>query len=261
MAGNRPRTVKGRYDPKSVRFINPAQVGGIETSVLEGGPGRGVRIAWVNTGTPLRYKVVIDRGLDIAEAFYGGLSLAFLSLTGTTPPTRALDKGLDWLSGFYGGLLCSCGPQHVGGPETIEGVEYGLHGTHSNTPAEVGSIRQPDPAAGVEEMSITGLVRTARMFGPNVQLRRTVRSVLGQPAIHIHDEFLNRGNAPARHCWLLHINFGWPLLDAGSRLVYRGKLVPRPGSDSPRAGRGGCLCRPAGRPERLLPCRPGQPAP
>ena len=219
------------YDLKSVRFIHPAQVGGIETSVLDDGPGRGGRIAWVNTGSPLRYKVLIDRGLDIADAFYSSVSLAFLSLTGPTPPTRALDRGLDWQSGFYGGLVCSCGPQHVGAPAEVDGVEYGLHGTHSNTPAQVEVVCQPDPAAGIDTMSITGLVRTARMFGPNVELRRTIRSVLGQPFIQIHDVFLNRGNAPARHCWLLHINFGWPLLDAGAQLVYRGRVVPRAGSE------------------------------
>ena len=49
---------------------NTAQIGGIETSVLDNGPGKGTRIAWVNTGTGLRYKVVIDRGLDIVDAFY-----------------------------------------------------------------------------------------------------------------------------------------------------------------------------------------------
>ena len=216
-----------KYDPDSVRFINPAQVGGIETAVLDDGAGRGVRVAWVNTGSPLRYKVLIDRGLDIADAFYSSLSLSWLSLTGATPPSRALDKGLDWLSGFHGGLVCSCGPQHVGGPETVEGVEYGLHGTHSNTPAQVEAICRPDPAAGIDTMSITGLVRTARVFGPNVELRRTISSTLGEPAIHIHDEFTNRGNTPARHCWLLHCNFGWPLTDKGARLVYRGKVVPR----------------------------------
>ncbi len=224
-----PKTKPG-IDLNSVRFINPAQVAGIETAVLADGPARGVRVAWVNTGTPLRYKVVIDRGLDIADAFYGAASLAFLSYTGTTPPTRALDGGLDWLGGFYGGLVCSCGPQHVGGPETVDGVDYGLHGTHSNTPAEVEAVCQPDPAAGKDVMSITGRVRTARMFGPNVELRRTIRSAMGTPAVEIHDEFTNRGNTPTRHCWLLHLNFGWPLLDRGSRIVYRGPVVPR--SDS-----------------------------
>ncbi|MEJ2705105.1 MAG: DUF4432 family protein, partial [Sedimentisphaerales bacterium] len=61
---------------------NVAQVGGIETSVLDNGPGKGTRIAWVNTGGGLRYKVVIDRGLDIVEAFYDRHSLAWLSHAG-----------------------------------------------------------------------------------------------------------------------------------------------------------------------------------
>ena len=217
-------------DLRPLRYINPAQVGGIETSVLDDGLGRGVRIAWVNTGTPLRYKVLIDRGLDIADAFYGEHSLAFLSLTGTTAPTRGLDGGLDWLRGFYGGLVCSCGPQHVGAPETIDGVDYGLHGTHSNTPASVEVVCQPDPAAGQDVMSITGRVRTARVFGPNIELRRTIRSVLGAARIEIRDEFVNRGNEPTRHCWMLHLNFGWPLLATGSRIVYRGPVTPRPDS-------------------------------
>ncbi len=232
MASKQKSARTQKYDSDSIRFINPAQVGGIETSVLDDGAGKGVRVAWVNTGSPLRYKVLIDRGLDIADAFYSSLSLSWLSLTGPTAPTRALDGGLDWLRGFFGGLVCSCGPQHVGGPETVEGIDYGLHGTHSNTPAQIESICRPDPAAGIDTMSITGLVRTARVFGPNVELRRTISSTLGEPAIHIHDEFTNRGNTPARHCWLLHCNFGWPLLDKGARIVYRGDLVPRDDKDS-----------------------------
>lgn len=224
------RKIKTQSFDRGVRFLNPAQVGGIETSVLDNGPGRLVRIAWVNTGSPLRYKVVIDRGLDIAEACYAQHSLAYLSLTGTTPPSRALDEGLDWLWGFFGGLLCSCGPQHVGAPEADGGARYGLHGTHSNTPAALDIVCQPDPAAGVDTMSLTGTVRTARHFGPNVELTRTIRSVLGQPMIHVHDTFLNRGNTPARHAWLLHINLGWPLLDEGARIIYRGEVTPRPDS-------------------------------
>jgi hypothetical protein len=215
------------FDPARVRCIHSAQLGGIETSVLDDGPGRGVRIAWVNTGSPLRYKVLIDRGLDIAEAFHGGRSLAFLSLTGPTTPSRGLDRGLDWLRGFYGGLVCSCGPEHIGAPIEEGGIEYGLHGRHSNTPAAVEAVRQPDPAAGADEMSITGIVRNARMFGPNVELRRTIRSILGRPELHIRDRFVNRGNEPARHAWLLHVNLGWPLLDEGARLVYQGQVRAR----------------------------------
>jgi hypothetical protein len=37
---------------------------------FDNGLGKGARIAYINTGAPLGYKVVIDRGLDIADAFY-----------------------------------------------------------------------------------------------------------------------------------------------------------------------------------------------
>src|SRR3546814_20948876 len=61
------------------KISNPLQVGGIETAVLDNGAGRGTRIAWVNTGAGLRYKVVIDRGLDIADAPYNADRLAWIS--------------------------------------------------------------------------------------------------------------------------------------------------------------------------------------
>ncbi len=218
--------------------IDPLQLGGIETSVLDDGPGRGVRIAWVNTGAGLRYKVVIDRGLDIADAEFLGQSLTWHSGTGLTPPTRALDKGLDWLYGFYGGLVVSCGPLSAGAPCVDEGQAVGLHGTHSNTAAHVESIINPDPLCGRYEMSITGTVRTARVFDPNLELRRTISGTLGVPAIHIHDRFLNRGNTRLPHAWLLHINFGYPLLEPGaSTYCYAGKLDPRPGSEAWFAGK------------------------
>lgn len=209
--------------------IEPLQLGGIETSVLDNGPGRGVRIAWVNTGAGLRYKVVIDRGLDIADAEFLGQSLTWHSGTGLTPPSFAYHAGLDWLYSFYGGLLVSCGPLNIGAPTVDEGQSLGLHGSHSNTAAWVESIINPDPAAGRYEMSITGLVRTARVFDPNVELRRTISGTLGQPVIRLHDRFVNRGNTRVPHAWLLHINFGYPLLEPGaSTYCYAGRVDPLP---------------------------------
>ena len=212
----------------NVPVINPLQLGGIETSVLDNGPGRGVRIAWVNTGGGLRYKLVIDRGLDVADAEFLGQSLTWHSLTGITAPSHSYNRGMNWLRAFYGGLLVSCGPLNTGGPFEEGGEEYGIHGTHSHTPAIVESIVNPDPSTGQCEMSITGLVRTARVFGPNVELRRTIGSTLGEASIRVCDRFVNRGNEPVPHTWLLHINFGYPLLEPGaSTYCYKGKLSPR----------------------------------
>lgn len=216
----------------SAPVMNPLQLGGIETSVLDNGPGRGVRIAWVNTGGGLRYKVVIDRGLDIADAEFLGQSLTWHSLTGVTAPTPALNRRMHWLRGFYGGLLVSCGPLNTGAPFEEGDEEYGLHGTHSNTPATVEFITNPDPACGKYEMNITGIVRTARVFGPNIELRRTISSTLGENSIRVYDHFTHRGNEPVPFAWLLHINFGFPLLEPGaSTYCYQGKLTPRFDSD------------------------------
>src|SRR5206468_1178884 len=98
------------------RVINPSQLGGIDRYVIDDGPARGVRALCVNTGGGLRYRVLVDRGLDIDQAFFNQYSLTFLTHKGTTAPTRGLDRGLDWLKGFGGGLLTSCGPFNFGSP-------------------------------------------------------------------------------------------------------------------------------------------------
>ena len=220
-------------------YINPAQVGGIESYVFADGAGGeafGTRALLVNTGGGLRYRLLPDRGLDIDQAFFNQHSLAFLSHKGVIRPTRAFDRrGLDWLMGFPGGLLTSCGPLNIGPPTTDQGEVLGLHGTHSNTAATIESILQPDPLRGRNEMSVTAIVRYGQFYGPSVELRRTIASTLGGNAIHVTDEFLNAGNTDAPHAWLLHINFGWPLVDAGAELCFDATKVEPLDNDPARA--------------------------
>jgi hypothetical protein len=209
------------------KISNAAQLGGIETSVLDNGAGRGTRIAWINTGTGLRYKVVIDRGLDIADAFYNQHSLAWLNQPGITSPQPFSDKGLDWLRTFNGGLLTTCGLSHIGGPESDEFGERGLHGLISNQPAEIESILQPEPAKGRLHMSITGTIKETRIFGPSLELKRTISGILGKASITIHDEVMNRGNKSVPCMLLYHFNFGWPLADEGADIIWKGEWRPR----------------------------------
>ncbi|MEJ1237526.1 aldose 1-epimerase family protein [Chryseolinea sp. T2] len=205
------------------KISNVAQLGGIETAVIDNGPGRGTRIAWINTGTGLRYKVVIDRAMDIAEAFYNEHSLAWLSHVGITSPQPFSSHGMDWIRTFGGGLLTTCGLSHVGGPETDEFGERGLHGGVSNLPAELESIKQPDPLRGDLSMSITAKIKQTQVFGPSLELKRTISGTLGQPLIRIHDEVYNSGNTAQPHMLLYHFNFGWPLVDEGTTLHWKGK--------------------------------------
>lgn len=216
------------------KISHVSQLGGIETSVMDNGLGRGTRIAWINTGTGLRYKVVIDRGMDIADAFFNQYSLAWLSHGGIQAPQPSGNHGVEWLKTFGGGLLTTCGLSHTGGPESDSFGQRGLHGEISNLPAEIESIMQPDPLQGKMDMSITGTVKETRVFGPMLERKRTISGVLGQARINIRDQIVNRGNTPAPHMLLYHFNLGWPLVDEGTEIAWRGSWKSRDGdADNP----------------------------
>lgn len=206
---------------------NHHQIGGIETSILDNGIGKGNRIAWINTGSGLRFKVNFDRGMDIGEAFYNQHCLTWLSHGGIPAPQTLSDIGINWLRTFGGGLLTTCGLQHVGGPEEDEFGARGVHGNISNLPAAIETIIQPDPARGQLEMSITGVIKESRIFGPNLELRRKITAILGTTEIRIEDEVINRGNTSTPLMLLYHFNFGYPLVQEGTKVLWEGEWKPR----------------------------------
>lgn len=213
------------------KISNSHQLGGIETSILDNGVGKGTRIAWINTGTGLRYKVLLDRGMDILEAFYNENSLSWISHAGGITPQPFSNQGIDWLRTFGGGLLTTCGLSNAGPPNVDENGSRGLHGNYSNTPAELISIRQPDIFSEELNFEIIGKIRETTTFGPSLELTRTISGSLGSAEIHIKDLVVNRGNSPAPHMLLYHINCGWPLIDEGTRIVWKGEKIPK-ASDS-----------------------------
>ena len=224
------------------KISNPAQLGGIETAVLDNGAGRGVRVAWVNTGSPLRFKVVLDRAMDIVDAFHGPHSLAWLSRSGVTPPNPAANQGLVWLRSFGGGLMTTCGLAHVGGPESDAQGVRGLHGLIGNQPAELILVRQPDPERGEMRMAISGIVRETGVFGPHLEMRRTISAELGKAEIWVEDEVVNRGNQAAPHMLLYHCNLGYPLVDEGAELYWKGETRSRGGAQDDAVFAGGHDC-------------------
>lgn len=213
---------------------NAQQIGGIETAVLDNGSGKGVRIAWIDTGAGLRYKLVLDRAMDIASASFGAHALSWISQVGITPPSPFTSEGLDWLRTFGGGLVTTCGLSHVGGPEEDEQGKRGLHGSISNLPAEICSVKQPDLGNGDLDMHISGIIRESSVFGPHLVLKRTISGTLGKPYLKIRDEVTNDSNLAAPHMLLYHVNFGWPLIDEGSQIIWSGKWESRDGDPENR---------------------------
>ncbi len=221
-----------KFDPD--KFENIHQVGGIRTGTLDSHPlgGPGGRVALVDTGAGLRFTVALDRGGDIVDARFNQHELTYLTPNGLGPPNHAYHTGVEWIYGWAGGLVTTCGPQYMGGPREEDGVKTSLHGHYSNLPAAVEQLINPDPHRGRLDMQIGLVVRDSRMFGPVMEVRRTIRCTLGEPEIIIEDEVTNRANTRSAHHWLYHCNLGYPLLDRGARFVYRGKaqhwVLPAP---------------------------------
>lgn len=223
----------------AARFENVMQIGGIRTGTLDS-PGAGggcpTRVALFDTGSGLRFTVALDRGGDLVDASFNQFALAYLTPNGLLPANPAYHTGIEWLRGWAGGLVTTCGPEFVGGPRNEDGAETSLHGRYSGQPAQIETLRNPDPHRDSHEMELGLIVRDARMFGPVFEIRRTIRCTLGVPEIQIDDEVTNRGDTRAAHHWLYHCNLGWPLLDQGARFIYRGKaqywiVPPPPGQD------------------------------
>jgi hypothetical protein len=206
---------------------NPSQLGGIETFVADNGQARGSRIAWFNTGTGLRYKVMIDRCLDIADAFFNQHCLTWLSHNGVCCPKRDVGKEMIWLESFVGGLITTCGLVHIGSPEKFGSVFRTMHGRISNIPAQIESIIQPNIETGEKEMSISGTITESTVFGPSLRLKRKISSFLGESKIYLNDHVTNIGNEQSPHMLLYHCNFGFPLTDDGSHIFCNGKWKSR----------------------------------
>ena len=97
-------------------------------------------------------------------------------------------------------------------------MPLGIHGRISNTPAQevrtISGWKGDDYVVGVR-----GKVMECKVFGPCLCLTRSIFAFLGQNKLYVHDEVTNLDDKPAPHMMLYHINFGFPVVDAGSRLV------------------------------------------
>src|SRR4030095_2266587 len=110
---------------------------GIQRITLAKGRADGMRVADVWTGGGLRFRILLDRALDVHSAEHAGRPLAWIhpALAG---PEQYDPEGHGWLSTFGGGLVTTCGLTHYGQPE--EG--YGLHGRISHTRAAAVRVTQ-----------------------------------------------------------------------------------------------------------------------
>jgi len=188
--------------------------------VLADGPAKGVRAIEMNNGRGLTMTVLPDRCLDIPFLSYKNMNMGLILKAGISSPTFYVEEGVrGFLKQFNGGLLTTCGITYAGAPDEIEGREYGLHGRIGNIPA---SNVNKDEVVRDDDilLRVSGEVREACVFDEYMLLQREVLLDTEHNSIYINDVVENRGFEPQPVMNLYHINFGYPLLDAGARVYF-----------------------------------------
>ena len=93
------------------------------------------------------------------------------------------------------------------------------HGNISNTPAENISLFESSIDNEIA-LCITGKVREVCVFGESLELHRSIRMLTEQNTLCIDDNVENCGFEDYPMMNLYHINFGYPMLDAGARCYF-----------------------------------------
>lgn len=193
------------------------QLAYVRSVTVQEGRASGLRAVEVKNGD-LRFMAMVDKCLDIAEVEYRGVNLSFLSKPGLNGRNPFDTHGEEAIRSIMGGLFFTCGLQNICSPCKTDGVEYPMHGRIRTTPAEhLCSDAYWDGEDYVLE--IRGEMRESHLFGSNLLLRRTIRSVYDSGKIDIIDEVENQTAEETELMLMYHCNFGYPFLQPGVRLL------------------------------------------
>lgn len=206
-----------RRDQLLAHVGHMSQLGGVRSFEMNDGWERGNRCLEVRNGNGLMFRVSPDRGMDISYAEYKGVPLAWRSPNGDAAPHYYSPEGSSWLRVFPGGLFVTGGLTHFGSAGEDEGNPLGLHGRASSIPAA--QVAVSEEWVGDDYLcTIKGEIRESTLYGENVKLSRTIRSVMGEPVIRLRDTVVNEGFYPVPHMILYHFNLGFPLVSEHSRI-------------------------------------------
>ncbi|HLH50210.1 MAG TPA: aldose 1-epimerase family protein [Roseiarcus sp.] len=207
-----------------------SQFAGVRLMTLGDGLERDIRMLEFRTGSGLRFTVLVDRALDIADCDYRGMAIGWHSPAGFKHPGLAEyegEGGLAWLRSFSG-LMVTCGLDHilfmydepadhyVYGPRKI--VSHSIHGRIATLPARLTGYGE---SWSGDECTLwcEGIVSQGTVFGEDLYLVRRIEADVASNEIRICDRIGNRGFYRTPHMYCYHINVGYPVLDEGSRYL------------------------------------------
>lgn len=207
-----------------------SQFAGVRLVTLGDGVERGIRMLEFRTGSGLRFTVLVDRAMDIADCDYCGMAIGWHSPAGFRHPglhEYEGEGGLAW-SRSFSGLMVTCGLDHtlfmnevpadnyIYAPKAT--VSHSLHGRIGTIPARLtGYGERWDGDRCI--LWAEGVVQQSTVFGEDLHLLRRIEADVGGHEIRLSDRVVNHGFYRTPHMFLYHINLAHPLLDEGSRYL------------------------------------------
>nr|WP_325215130.1 aldose 1-epimerase family protein [uncultured Oscillibacter sp.] len=178
----------------------------------------GLDVIEVDNGSGLRFWVFPGRCMDIGRLSFRGINVSFLSKAGFSNSAYYDAAGMNGLNTFAPGFLTTCGLRNSGLPCEVGGEEFGFHGRIGQTPADsIGIYRETESER--PSIRITGRVKEGRLFGPHLELFRTITVWLQENKIEIVDRITNLAAIPEDCMMLYHFNLGYPFLTENARFA------------------------------------------
>jgi len=209
------------------KISNMTQLAGIKDYEIRSGKAKGTGVLEVYNQAGLNFSVLPDQCLDIYELKYKGQNIGFPSKNGLHG--NAFFNGLDneFIYFWRAGMVYTCGLATTGPPNTDDGLYRMEHGRIGHTPAE--NIRAFSGwKDGKYILSIDGDMTETIICGSNLRLSRHLETELNSKEIMICDKVENLQPADEEFMLLYHVNFGYPIVDEGTRLVKgKGNVKPR----------------------------------
>lgn len=207
-----------------------SQFAGVRLMTLGNGVERGVRLLEFRTGTGLRFTVLVDRALDVADCEFKGAAIGWHSPAGFRHPglhEYEGEGGLAWLRSFSG-LMVTCGLDHILFMHEQDAGHYhyphrktvqsSIHGRISTIPGRLtayGERWDGDECV----LFCEGVVQQAAVFGEDLHLIRRIEAKVGTNEFVLRDRVVNHGFCRTPHMLLYHVNIGHPVLAEGSRYL------------------------------------------
>lgn len=199
------------------------QLASVRQVELRDGAERGVRALVFSTGAGLDFWVLQDRSMDIGLLSWRGIPVAWHHPDGFADPALRPSSG-DGGSGVQralGGFLVTCGLDNVRQPRG----DHPLHGSLPFTPARLISCSEdwsvPTPALVAE-----GEIVSAHLGKACFRMRRRIEAPIAGSSLVITDRVENIGPDEAELFVLYHINFGFPVVAPGTRVLLNNAPVP-----------------------------------